>query len=124
MNRKQPYPSQELLDSVEEIANIREKLSHGERKLTSAGGLYVFKHKTPGGVTQYIARGKFHIKLAFLRTADGSREIRKYQPGAWQRELDGILQFCRSLRASVRPAQWSSREVLPGSQQKRSTPIC
>ena len=92
------YPSEHLLNSIEEIATIKQTLSLRDRSLTSGNGLYVQSGKLPGGAIQYMAGGRFIAKLIFVRNLDGSKDIRKYQPGDWETKVDIILQLCRELK--------------------------
>lgn len=81
MNSKTTHPPEPLLDSVEEIANIKQSLSLRDRLLTSANGFYVQSGSLPGFEMQYMAGGEFVAKLIFVKKSDGSREVTKYRPG-------------------------------------------
>lgn len=97
MSSKSIHPPEHLLNSVEEIANIKQSLSLRDRSLTSANELYVQSGSLPGYGTQYMAGGEFIAKLVFVRKPDGSREIGKYQPGDWESKVNEVLELCRAL---------------------------
>lgn len=98
MSGKDVYPSEQLLDKIEEIATIKQTLSLRDRSLTSGNGLYVQSGGLPSGAIQYMAGGKFIARLIFIRNLDGSKDIKKYQPGNWETKVDIILQLCRELK--------------------------
>ena len=97
MSSKNIYPPENLLDSIEEIATMKKVFSLRDRSLTSANGLYVQSGSLPGYGTQYMAGGEFIAKLVFVRKPDGSREVKKYQPGDWENKVNETLQLCRQL---------------------------
>lgn len=98
MSSKDNYlPPEQLLDKIEEIATIKQTLSLRDRSLTSGNGLYVQSGRLPDGAIQYMAGGKFIAKLIFVRNLDGSKDIKKYQPGDWETKVNIILQLCREL---------------------------
>jgi len=106
------YPSESILEKIEEIATISRTLSRKQRELTRANGLYVGKGNLPGGAVQYLAGGKFIVRLAFVRNTDSSIQIKKYRRGNWEFKVDDTLQLCRSLKEnSVDPEQWASGQV-------------
>jgi hypothetical protein len=111
MSSKDVYPSEQLLESIEEIATIKQALSIRDRSLTSANGLYVRSSNVFGGATQYMAGGKFIAKLVFVTKADGSRDIKKHQVGDWENKVDETLSLCRELK-QVYEAQesWDSEK--------------
>ena len=94
----QTDPSEQLLDKVEEIATIKRELSAEDCSLASAGGLYVQSGSVSGGVTQYMAGGKFVSALVFMKTTEGSRKVKKYKPGHWEDKVDEVLLLCRELK--------------------------
>jgi len=95
------YPSEHLLDTIEEIATIKNSLSLGDRSLTSAKGLYVQMKSLPTGELQYIAGGRLVTKLVFVRELDGSKMVRKYQPGDWEFRVEETLELCRTLKRAA-----------------------
>lgn len=97
MSSKTIHPPKHLLDSIEEIGNIKQSLSLRDRSLTSANGLYVQSGSLPGYGTQYMAGGEFIAKLVFIIKPDDSREIGKYQPGDWESKVNEVLELCRAL---------------------------
>ena len=97
MGSKNIHPSENLLDSIEEIATMKKVFSPRDRSLTSANGLYVQSGSLPGYGTQYMAGGEFIAQLVFVRKPDGSREVKKYQPGDWENKVNETLQLCRQL---------------------------
>lgn len=103
---------EELLDKIEEIGTIKGKLSFRDRALTSSYGLYVQSGRLPGGVTQYMAGGRLLKKLVFVREADGTRTVKKYQPGDWELKVDETLALCRTLeRASKGQTEWTEEKL-------------
>ena len=78
------YPSEHLLDSIEEIATIKDRLSLGDRSLTTARGLHVQKKILPNSEAQYTAGGRLMSKLVFVIGVDGIKDVKKYQPGGWE----------------------------------------
>ena len=64
------YPSEHLLNSIEEIATIKNSLSLGDRALTSAKGLYVHRKGLPSGEVEYAAGGRFSTKITFVKELD------------------------------------------------------
>jgi len=74
-NSKSPQPSDELLDKVEEIWALKEKVPRKDRWLASSHGLHVRSGRLPGGATQYmVGGGKSVPNLVFVREVDGTRE--------------------------------------------------
>lgn len=97
MSSKKASPSEQVLDAVEEIANMKQTLSDTDRSLTSADGLFVQSGSLPGGGIQYMAGGKFLAQLVFERGVDGTRIVRKYKPGDWEVKVEETLLLCRML---------------------------
>ncbi len=113
MNRKMPYTQslEDLLDKIEEIGTIKRKLSFRDRADTSGYGLYVQSGRLPGGAIQYMAGGRFLKKMVFVREADGTRTIKKYQPGDWELKVKYTLSLCRALeRASKGQTEWTEEK--------------
>jgi hypothetical protein len=101
------YPSEHLLNSIEEIATIKESLSLGDRSLTSAKGLHVHSRNLPGDGVEYTAGGRLSTKLAFVKELSGSRSVKKYQPGGWEFKVEETLELSRTLkRASEDLKNW------------------
>ena len=120
MRKLKPCPSEELLDKIEEIGNIKRELSLEQRSWTSGSGLYVQSAHAPfGGLTKYSAGGgKVFANLIFFRDRGGTRTVRKYNPGDWELEVDETLSFCRLLhRASRVPEGWSPEKVAAYAAQ-------
>jgi len=106
------YPSEHLLDSIEEIAAIKERLSLGDRSLTSARGLHVHKKELADEGYLYIAGGRLTKKLIFIRETEGARNVTKYQPGGWEFKVEETLELCRGLeRASDTLKKWPPEKV-------------
>ncbi len=106
------YPSEHLLDSIEEIATIKERLSLGDRSLTTARGLHVQKKTFPNSELQYAAGGRLTTKLVFVIGADGVKNVKKYQPGGWEFKAEETLELCRTLeRASQALEGWPPEKV-------------
>ena len=102
------YPSEHLLNGIEEIATIKESLSLGDRSLTSAKGLHVHRKPLAADDVQYTAGGRFGTKLLFIREAGGGRSVKKYQPGGWEFKVEETLELCRTLkRANEDLKDWS-----------------
>jgi hypothetical protein len=95
------YPSEHLLNSIEEIAAIKNSLSLGDRSLTSAKGLYVHRKGLPSGEVEYAAGGRFSTKIAFVKELGGGRNIKKYQPGDWEFRVEETLELCRTLKRAT-----------------------
>jgi hypothetical protein len=113
-------PSEQLLDKIEEIANIKRGLSLEQRSWTSASGLYVQSADAPfAGLTKYSAGGgKVFASLIFFRDRDGTRTVRKYNPGDWELKVDDTLSFCRLLhRASRVPEGWPPEKIAAYTAQ-------
>jgi hypothetical protein len=105
------YPSEHLINSIEEIANTRDSLSMGDRSLTSAKGLHVQKRSLPSGELLYMAGGRLAAKLIFIKEADGTKSIKKYQPGGWEFRVEETLELCRTLkRASEELKGWPAEK--------------
>jgi hypothetical protein len=101
------YPSEHLLNSIEEIATIKESLSLGDRSLTSAKGLHVHRRDLPGEGVEYTAGGRLSTRLAFVKELSGSRNVKKYQPGGWEFKVEETLELSRTLkRASEDLKNW------------------
>lgn len=106
------YPSEHLLNSIEEIATIKESLSLGDRSLTTAKGLHVHREVLASEDIQYSAGGRFGSKLAFIREAGGGRSVKKYQPGGWEFKVEETLELCRTLkRANEELNNWSEEKI-------------
>ena len=106
------YPSEHLLNSIEEIATIKESLSLGDRSLTSTKGLHVHRKPLAREDVQYTAGGRFGTKLLFIREAEGSRLVKKYQPGGWEFKVEETLELCRTLkRANEELEGWSEEKA-------------
>lgn len=106
------YPSEHLLGSIEEIATIKDRLSLGDRSLTTARGLHVQKKTLFSGELQYTAGGRLMTKLVFVKEADGTRNVKRYQPGGWEFKVEETLELCRILeRASQALESWSPEKV-------------
>jgi hypothetical protein len=95
------YPSEHLLNSIEEVATIKNSLSLGDRSLTSAKGLYVHRKGLPSGEVEYAAGGRFSTKIAFVKELDGGRNVKKYQPGDWEFRVEETLELCRTLKRAT-----------------------
>jgi hypothetical protein len=107
VNRKE-----ELFEKIEEIGTIKRNLSFKDRALTSGYGLYVQSGRLSGGAMQYMAGGKLAKKLVFVRQADGTRTVKKYDPGDWELKVDETLSLCRTLeRASKGQSEWSEEKL-------------
>lgn len=105
------YPSEHLLNSIEEIATIKESLSLGDRSLTSARGLNVNCKPLPANEALYSAGGRFGAKLTFIKDSDGSRSVKKYQPGGWEFQVEETVELCRTLkRATEELKTWSEEK--------------
>ena len=101
------YPSEHLLNSIEEIAAIKNGLALGDRPLTSAKGLYVHRKGLPSGEVEYAAGGRFSTKINFVKELGGGRDVKKYQPGDWEFKVEETLELCRTLkRASEDLKNW------------------
>jgi hypothetical protein len=101
------YPSEHLLNSIEEIATIKESLSLGDRSLTSAKGLHVHCREIVGDEVEYTAGGRLTTKLAFVKETSGSRNVKKYQPGGWEFKVEETLELSRTLkRANEELKNW------------------
>lgn len=98
MRSQNNHPPESLIGKIEEIANICRTLSRKQRELTRADGLYVGKGILPGGAIQYLAGGKFTVRLVFVRNTNGSIQIKKYKRGDWEFKVEEALQLCRSLK--------------------------
>ena len=106
------YPSEHLLDSIEEIATIKDSLSLGDRSLTSAKGLYVHQRSLPSGELQYMAGGKLITKLIFIKESSGAENVKKYQPGDWEFRVEETLELCRTLkRATEDIKNWAPEKI-------------
>ena len=106
------YPSEHLLNSIEEIATIKESLSLGDRSLTSAKGLHVHRKPLAADDVQYTAGGRFGAKLIFIREAGGGRSVKKYQPGGWEFKVAETMELCRTLkRANEELENWSEEKA-------------
>lgn len=114
---------EELLDKIEEIGTIKRKLSFKDRALTSGYGLYVQSGDLPGGVMQYMAGGRLAKKLVFVREANGSRTVKKYQPGDWESKVEDTLSLCRALeRASKGQTGWTQEKLQAYWAEETSDP--
>lgn len=110
MSSKKASPSEELLDAIERIADMKQALSLRDRSLTSADGLFVQSGRLPGGSIQYMAGGEFLAKFVFEKRVDGTRIVRKYKPGDWELKVQETLSLCRMLyRASQPVDHWRPR---------------
>jgi hypothetical protein len=95
------YPSEHLLNIIEDIATIKNSLSLGDRSLTSAKGLYVHRKGLPSGEVEYAAGGRFSTKIAFVKELGGGRDVKKYQPGDWEFRVEETLELCRTLKRAI-----------------------
>jgi hypothetical protein len=95
------YPSEHLLNSIEEIATIKNGLALGDRPLTSAKGLYVHRKGLPSGEVEYAAGGRFSTKISFVKELGGGRDVKKYQPGDWEFRVEETLELCRTLKRAT-----------------------
>ncbi|MFO8143936.1 MAG: hypothetical protein R6T78_04610 [Dehalococcoidales bacterium] len=106
------YPSEHLLESIEEIAGIKDRLSLDDRSLATSRGLHVQKKALPGGELQYTAGGWLAKKLIFVIGSDNNRNVLKYQPGGWEFKIEETLELCRSLeQASEAMKKWPDEKV-------------
>jgi len=106
------YPSEHLMNTIEEIATIKSSLSLDDRSLTTARGLHVNERKLSGGEAQYSAGGRLGAKLVFTREVGGSRMVKKYQPGNWEFKAEETLELCRTLkRANEELDGWSEEKT-------------
>ena len=106
------YPSEHLLNSIEEIATIKESLSLGDRSLTSARGIHVHYKPPSADEASYSAGGRFGAKLIFTKDSEGSRSIKKYQPGGWEFKVTETLELCRTLkRATEELDTWTEEKA-------------
>lgn len=113
MSSKNIRPPEQLLEAIEEIADIKRRLSFRDRAETTAYGLYIQSGLLPGGAIQYMAGGKFRKKLVFVREPDGSTNVKNYQPGDWQSKIDDTLATARALERRSRGQQdWPEDKVL------------
>lgn len=51
-------------------------------------GVYCRVNRLPDGALFYQAGGKLIARLRFVVEVDGSTTVRKYQPGAWEHDLE------------------------------------
>jgi hypothetical protein len=106
------YPSEHLLNSVEEIATIKDGLALGDRSLTSAKGLYVKTKSLPSGEVEYTAGGMLITRLVFYKEPEGRRTVGKYQPGGWEFRVEETLELCRTLkRVAEEMQQWPAEKT-------------
>ena len=106
------YPSEHLLNSIEEIATIKSRLSLGDRSLTSARGLYVHLKGLPSGEVEYGAGGRLTARIAFVKELSGGRNVKKYRPGSWEFKVEETLELCRTLeRASEDVKNWPPEKI-------------
>ena len=124
MNRKSPQPSDELLDKVEEIWALKEKVPRKDRWVASSHDLYVRSGRLPGGATQYMAGGGKSVPdLVFVRKVDGTRTVHKYKSGEWELKVDKTLPLCRALRrASEIPKGWPPDKIEVYYSEARPNP--
>ena len=113
MPKVKPEPTEDVLDKVEEIGNIRRDLSLAKRSMVSANQkLYVQSGNLPGGGVQYMAGGrKLFAGLVFERRPDGTRGVRKYRPGAWESRVDSTLSLCRTLYRIDQMPDWPAEKA-------------
>lgn len=81
-------PTKELLEKVIFIADVRSQLLITERSLLHDWGVYCRVNRLPGGALFYQVGGRFVARLRFVVEVDGSTTVRKYQPGAWEHDLE------------------------------------
>jgi len=106
------YPSEHLLESIKEIAGIKDRLSLDNRSLATSRGLHVQKKALPGGELQYSAGGWLAKKLVFVVGSDNIKNVLKYQPGGWEFKIEETLELCRSLeQASEALKKWPDEKV-------------
>ena len=113
MNRKSPQPSDELLDKIEEIGDLKKECTLKYRSLATSYDLYVQSGHLPDGATQYMAGGdKLRPDLVFIREVDGTRTVHKYKPGEWELKVNKTLSLCRTLwQASEVPKGWAPEKI-------------
>ena len=106
------YPSEHLMESIEEIAGIKDRLSLDDRSLTTARGIHVHRKELPGGELQYSAGGWLMKKLIFFVSSNNVKNVIKYHPGGWEFKIEETLELCRSLeRASEALKNWPDEKV-------------
>ncbi len=112
-------PSEHLINSIEEIAAIQDSLSLGDRSLTSAKGLQVKTKSLATGELQYMAGGRLITRLVFIKEPDGTKSVKKYQPGDWEFKVEETLELCRTLkRAAEDLKSWPAEKTRVYESEK------
>ena len=112
-------PSEHLINSIEEIAAIQDSLSLGERSLTSARGLHVKTKGLATGELQYMAGGRLITKLVFIKEPDGTKSVKKYQPGDWEFKVEETLELCRTLKRAAEDLKgWPPEKIQVYDSEK------
>lgn len=113
MSKLKPEPSEDLLDKIEEIGDMKRGFSLPHRSLTSRLNLWVQSADVPGGGVRYMAGGgRILTDLVFERGEDGTRIVRKYKQGEWERRVNGTLALCRALcRMRDGIPEWSAKKT-------------
>ena len=106
-------PPEGLLRKIEYIADLKREIS-GEynRSLIRVCGVFVDSRTLHDGAMLYAASGgEGHPSLVFERLQDGSRKVRVYQAGDWERGIDDTVALTRCLARIERiPEEWTDEK--------------
>lgn len=105
-------PSTDILDRIQEIADVKRALALQDQAETSRYRLYVRSQHLAGGAVQYMAGGMIRPNLVFINEADGTRTVKKYQRGDWESKIDDTLSIARALhRKALGQTLWSKEKI-------------
>jgi len=90
------YPSEKLLNAVEEIAAISAKLPPSQRSLVDSGELHIRSTALPDGSKEFAVWGIIEY-LVFVKETDGSNHLVKYVKADWESEVYKRLSLYREL---------------------------
>lgn len=95
-------PSAETLNTVLEIALIKDELPFHLAAQTSALGLYVQSSSTPKDTLRIMAGAKTKPYLDVFARLDGTFDVKLYRPGEWEALVNPTLELARQLSGSDR----------------------
>ena len=110
----------ELIQTLEEIAKIKESLPFRSRGWCNELGLFV-QMREAAGMVNVKAGGKFRSRIELWRESPGSPwQVKKYRPGGWEGLVEPTLKLAKWLEPRgglAEPVKKKFRDAIKSFQR-------
>lgn len=102
MPGRKPLPSEDLVDKVITIAEVRARMPLATQGLLAEGlGVYCVVRRVPFGGSLYQAGGTYRPRLSFTVWGAGDIRVAWYHPGDWEDKISEAYERAKDILAQA-----------------------